>query len=322
MPFNQIRSLIQPDIDTVEALLQEQEPSSISLINELIVHVTRAGGKRLRPLVLLMMTKALGGNDPHAITLAGALELIHTATLLHDDVVDESQLRRGRQTANHLWGNPASILVGDFLYSRAFRWLAQTERLDAIKIFAASTNDIAEGEVLQLMHRHNINMTVSDYLLIIARKTGKLFEVAAQTGALLADDNPQTQLAAAQYGLNLGIAFQITDDILDYLGKEQELGKQPFDDLKDGSLTLPILYVLEKGSAEEKLFIQKIIQDKEVSDPEKLKTMLHQSGAIEYAYNIAKEYVAQAENALTTFPHTAYRDALSALVNFAINRCY
>ncbi|HLF67322.1 MAG TPA: polyprenyl synthetase family protein, partial [Gammaproteobacteria bacterium] len=256
------------------------------------------------------------GNDH--ITLASATELIHTASLLHDDVVDASTLRRGRKTANEIWGNAASVLVGDFLYSRAFELTVSLNDHAITQAIASATHQVAQGEIMQLMHRRNFQTTIADYLQIITGKTGKLFEVAAHLGALLSE--PSYSVAACVYGLNVGIAFQIMDDMLDYQGNVEQIGKNIGDDLQEGNLTLPLLFILQSNHAAHIECVKNAIHSPDPSKIIALQQAIIESGACAYAEHIAKQYAHHARVALENFPKNIYTEALEAIIDFAVHR--
>ncbi|HJL56694.1 MAG TPA: polyprenyl synthetase family protein, partial [Arenicellales bacterium] len=235
--LSEVSALIPDDLSAINRHIEKQLSSDVALIRQMGAYIVTAGGKRLRPLTLVLAARSLDYSGTAHIDLAAVIEFIHTATLLHDDVVDESELRRGRQTANDLWGNAASVLVGDFLYSRAFQMMVAVDHMRVMEIMSTTTNAIAEGEVMQLLNTHNPNITEQQYLETITRKTARLFESAGRLGAILADAGPATEQALADYGLNLGIAFQIVDDMLDYTADAEEMGKNSGDDLAEGKAT-------------------------------------------------------------------------------------
>ncbi|MFA6038033.1 MAG: polyprenyl synthetase family protein [Legionellales bacterium] len=315
MELSEIRALIQPELEAVDALIHQRASAQLELVNSLTSHVAQAGGKRLRPTILLLVAKAFNyvGNDH--ITLAAATELVHTASLLHDDVVDESTMRRGIATANQIWGNTASVLVGDFLYSRAGELAIALENVAIIKAFASSTHLLTQGEIIQLMHRRNFNMTMQDYLDIITLKTGRLFELSSELATLLASPNHID--AAKAYGLNLGIAFQMMDDILDYQGDAQQIGKNVGDDLRDGNLTLPLLYILKN---ENQSHIEAVKQAVNSGELEPLQQAIIESNSIKHTQEMALEYMQKSLDALNEFPQNTYTDALKAIAHFSIKR--
>lgn len=318
MQLSEIRALLQTELQAMDKLIGQQESMQVELVNSMKNHVSQAGGKRLRPIVLLLVAKAFDYQSQDHITMAAAIELVHTASLLHDDVVDESTLRRGQKTANHIWGNAASVLVGDFLYSRAFEFTVGLGHMPITQAIASTTHLVARGEIMQLMHRRNFHMSVEDYLAIINHKTGKLFEASAQIGALLAA--PAQEKAAQNYGLNIGIAFQMMDDMLDYQGNAEEIGKNVGDDLSDGKLTLPLLYLLKSENAQHIALVKQAIETGDLQYVPALQQAITESNALAYTHQLAKDYVLKAQQALTHFPQNHYTTALSAIADFAIAR--
>ncbi len=315
MELSDIRALLQPELEAMDQFIAQHIPANINLVNSLTEHITQAGGKRLRPMTLFLTAKALNYQGQDHIALAAAAELLHTATLLHDDVVDASSLRRGRKTANELWGNSASVLVGDFLYTRACELTASLNNLEIIHTVVQNTRLLVQGELLQLSHRRNFNMTEKDYLEIIGCKTGQLFELSMHLAALLAS---RTHVDAAKnYGMNVGIAFQMMDDLLDYQGNAEQIGKNVGDDLRDGSLTLPLLYILQSGHA---VHIESVKQAVNAGHIETLQQAIIESGAIAYTQQLAEDYTQQAISALDSFPKNIYTQALIALAHFATKR--
>ncbi len=316
-----IRNCVAQELAQVEALLQAQE-STIPLTQEISAHVTRAGGKRLRPMVLLLCAKQLGPVDERHIKLATVLELVHTATLLHDDVVDNSPLRRGQHTAMQIWGNAASVLVGDYLYSRGFRLLAACESSKATSLVADATNILAEGEILQLTHRHDLRLSEEQHLLILACKTGKLFELAAELPTIICNASEATRHALRDYGMNLGIGFQIIDDVLDYQGDADQIGKRVGDDLADGNLTLPLIHALKVGNPEQQKIITDVMLQGGTENLALIQAVLMETGALDYARDVAETYVAKALHALNGLSDTDYLDSLKNLATFSVNRSH
>lgn len=315
MELSEIRALLQPELDAMDALIHQRVAVQLNLVNLLTDHVAYAGGKRLRPIILLLIAKAFNYSGNHHITLAAATELVHTASLLHDDVVDESSMRRGRTTANEIWGNTASVLVGDFMYSRAGELVISIENIPIIKAFANSTHLLTQGEIMQLMHRRNFKMTLHDYLEIITHKTGRLFELSSELATLLAA--PAHLIAAKTYGLNLGIAFQMMDDILDYQGDVHNIGKNVGDDLRDGNLTLPLLYILQNGTEQH---IERVKKAVNTGDIELLQQTIIESDSMTQTQQMAHHYTELALQVLNNFPKNIYTEALSAIAYFAIKR--
>lgn len=320
MPLAAIRSLVQTDLTAIDRFICTELQSDIPFINQLIEYILGAGGKRIRPLLVLLTARSFNHQANQHVDLAAAIELIHTATLLHDDVVDNSTLRRGNKTANALWGNEASVLVGDFLYSRAFQLIVKLKNLDVLSIFSDATNLIAEGEVLQLLNCHDPDTTEASYFEVIKRKTAKLFEVAAQTGAVLSTEKPQHIQAMQQYGMQLGIAYQLIDDALDYQSSAEEMGKNRGNDLTEGKPTLPLIYALQKGSKAEGKLIRQAIAKGCCKNLDSILGIIETTGAIEYTANAAKRYALDANAALTHIPESPYRKALCDLVQFVVER--
>ncbi|HET7791920.1 MAG TPA: octaprenyl diphosphate synthase [Rhizobacter sp.] len=294
----------------VDAVIQRRLASDVALINQISHYIISAGGKRIRPMLVLLFSNALGFRGRERFELAATVEFIHTATLLHDDVVDESALRRGRETANALFGNAASVLVGDFLYSRAFQMMVSVNRMRVLEVLADATNVIAEGEVLQLMNMHDPDLAVEDYLKVIRFKTAKLFEASARLGAVLADASPEVEDACASYGRSLGTAFQLVDDLLDYEGSTSELGKNVGDDLREGKPTLPLLIAMERASAEERLMVRHAIEQGEVTRLAEIVDIVRRTGAIEATRDAARAEADKAQANLMALQATPYREAL------------
>lgn len=298
------------EMHEVDAVIQQRLASDVVLINQISQYIISAGGKRIRPMLVLLFANALGFQGRERFELAATVEFIHTATLLHDDVVDESELRRGRATANALFGNAASVLVGDFLYSRAFQMMVSVNRLRVLDVLADATNVIAEGEVLQLMNMHDPDLAVDDYLKVIRFKTAKLFEASARLGAVLANADPQLEEACASYGRCLGTAFQLVDDLLDYEGSTHELGKNVGDDLREGKPTLPLLIAMERADEGERLLIRQAIEQGEVSRLADIVAIVRRTGAIEATREAARAEADKARSNLSALPQTVHREAL------------
>ena len=290
------------------------------LVNQVAEYIIGAGGKRIRPVLVLLIANAYAyqGNAQH--TLAAVIEFIHTATLLHDDVVDESSLRRGKQTANALFGNAASVLVGDFLYSRAFQMMVQVGNARVMQIVADATNVIAEGEVLQLLNMHNPDVNEADYLRVIRSKTAKLFEAAAQLGALVAGASDADIDAAGEYGRSLGTAFQLIDDVLDYSGNAAEIGKNVGDDLREGKPTLPLIYLMEHGSPEQRELVRSCIENGDEQHFDQILAAITSSGALDYTRQEAQKAAQRASDAVQSLPDSIYKDSLLKLSTFAVDR--
>jgi octaprenyl-diphosphate synthase len=305
-----LAGLIAADMQQVDAVIRRRLASEVALVNQISEYIIGAGGKRVRPMLVILFSRALGFQGPEQHELAATVEFIHTATLLHDDVVDESSLRRGRQTANALFGNAASVLVGDFVYSRAFQMMVSVNRMRVLEVLADATNVIAEGEVLQLMNMHDPDIAVSEYLRVIRFKTAKLFEASARLGAVLADAPPDIEEACAAYGRSLGTAFQLVDDLLDYEGTTAQLGKNVGDDLREGKPTLPLLIAMERGTASERDLIRHAIEHGEVARLSDIVEIVRHSGAIQATRDAARAESDLAAAQLIKLPASAHREAL------------
>ncbi|MBX9869924.1 MAG: octaprenyl diphosphate synthase [Burkholderiaceae bacterium] len=305
---------------SVNQVIRQQLHSEVPLVNQIAEYIINAGGKRIRPVLVLLMANAYQYRGTHHHDLAAIVEFIHTATLLHDDVVDESSMRRGRQTANALFGNAASVLVGDFLYSRAFQMMVAINSMQVMQILADATNVIAEGEVLQLLNMHDPDVTEERYLQVIRSKTAKLFEAAAQIGALIAGASPRQVELAAEYGRSLGTAFQLIDDVLDYSGNAADIGKNVGDDLREGKPTLPLIYLMKHGDTAQKNLVRTCIEEGDESQFDLILRAITDSGALEYTRNQAVNASAQACAALDDLPDSDYKLALLNLATFAVNR--
>lgn len=304
----------------VDNVIRHRLASDVAMINQIANYIISAGGKRIRPMLALLFSNALGFKGPERFELAATVEFIHTATLLHDDVVDESALRRGRQTANALFGNAASVLVGDFVYSRAFQMMVSVNRMPVLEALADATNVIAEGEVLQLMNMHNADLSVDDYLRVIRFKTAKLFEASARIGAMLADVGPEIEESCAAYGRSLGTAFQLIDDLLDYQGATEQLGKNVGDDLREGKPTLPLLIAMERGDRGQSDLIRHAIEHGEVDRLPEIVEIVRRTGAIEITREAARAEAEKAARTLNALPPSIYREALLELCVRSIDR--
>lgn len=318
--FEPVRALIEEDMRAVDAIIRKSLWSDVALIRQVAEYIIAGGGKRLRPAVLVLAARALSYQGTAHHELAAIVEFIHTATLLHDDVVDESTLRRGRRTSNAEFGNAASVLVGDFLYSRAFQMMVSIDNMRVLKVLAEATNVIAEGEVLQLLNVHNADVTVDAYLEVIRRKTAKLFEAAGRLGAIIAGGNHDGEVALTNYGMHLGTAFQLIDDVLDYSGDERETGKNVGDDLSEGKPTLPLIYVIQHGSQADAALVRKTIYSGGRDDLPSVLKAVRTCGALEYTREQAREAALLACNAIDSIRHSKYRQALLDLATFAVER--
>ncbi|MET0226220.1 MAG: polyprenyl synthetase family protein [Dokdonella sp.] len=307
-------------MSAVDALIRARLASDVVLINQVAEHIVGGGGKRLRPMLHLLAARAAGYTGTHQIQLAALIEFIHTSTLLHDDVVDESDLRRGRQTANAVWGNAASVLVGDFLYSRSFQMMVELDSMRVMQILADTTNRIAEGEVLQLLNIGNPDTRERAYLDVIERKTAVLFAAATRLGAVLAGLPIEQEESLARYGLDLGYAFQIADDVLDYVSDADTLGKNIGDDLAEGKPTLPLIIAIERSDAAQAGVLKRAIQAGGLEALDDVLAAIHGTGALEASRAHAHVYARSARDALTALPASDARDALGVLADYAIDR--
>ncbi|MBI5447741.1 MAG: polyprenyl synthetase family protein [Gammaproteobacteria bacterium] len=322
MPISKLHDLVKDELIAVDQLIQQQLSSQAALTEELGKHITQAGGKRLRPLLVLLGAALFDCRNEQAITLAAIIELTHTVSLLHDDVIDESSLRRGKKTANAIWGNKASILVGDFLYSRTYQLTVTLKNLILLDMLAKTGMLITEGEVLQLQNCHNPDVTENNYMQIITSKTGALFSAAAQMGALLTERPPEEVAAMAAYGSHLGIAFQLIDDALDYCANPDQTGKNLGDDLAEGKTTLPLIYAMKVGNEAEKRLIQEAIRNGGPAPFEQIVKTIQSTGALDIIRQRAKIETQKAIEAISIFPDSIYRQALLDLVAFALDRTF
>ncbi len=314
------RIAIAADLAAVDACIRTQLASEVPLVSQVAEYIIGSGGKRLRPVLLLLVRGAFGPIDAHAHSLAAVIEMIHTATLLHDDVVDESELRRGRKTANAVFGNAASVLVGDFLYSRAFQMMVAVGSMEAMRVLADATNTIAEGEVLQLINIGDADVSEESYLRVVRFKTAKLFEAAGMIGAMLAGADTSVCERMAEYGMRLGTAFQLIDDVLDYSGDILQTGKNLGDDLQEGKPTLPLLRVLCTGSPAQQALVRTAITDPGVADFSAVLAAMHETGALEYASAAARAEAGRAALLLDCLPAGPSRQTLLELSSFAVER--
>jgi octaprenyl-diphosphate synthase len=322
MTIESIRALIADDLQAVNALIRRKLHSDVVLINQLAGYIIDGGGKRLRPITVLLSARACGYPGDRHIDAAAIIEFIHTATLLHDDVVDESSLRRGRETANAIWGNQASVLVGDFLYSRSFQMMVGIGSMRVMEIMADTTNTIAEGEVMQLLNCHDPDTTEERYMAVIHCKTAKLFEAAAQLGAVLAGRPRDEELALGRYGMHLGTAFQMIDDVLDYSASSAELGKNIGDDLAEGKPTLPLIHAMRHGTSEEARIIRAAIERGGLDQLDLVTQAIESTGALHYTTRLAVEQAERAIADLAMVPGSPAKDALIGLARFAVSRRY
>jgi octaprenyl-diphosphate synthase len=321
-PKPDLKRLLAPvaeDMVAVDRCIRERLGSEVPLVNSVADYIVAGGGKRLRPAVVLLTARALGYAGRHHVLLAAVIEFIHTATLLHDDVVDESSLRRGRATANATFGNAASVLVGDFLYSRAFQMMVEPGSLRVMQILADATNRIAEGEVLQLLNVHDPSVDEQRYFGVVERKTATLFEAGARIAAVVAGAAPAVEDACGRYAASLGRAFQVVDDVLDYSGKAEDIGKNLGDDLREGKVTLPVIHALRHASAADRAAIEQAVRAGD-GDFEVISRIVVGSGALAYSSGVAQREASEGRRALEALPATSYRDSLIHLLSFAVDR--
>jgi octaprenyl-diphosphate synthase len=304
----------------VDDVISHRLSSGVPLVGQVAQYIISAGGKRLRPVILLLTCGALNYQDDRKYSLAAVVEFIHTATLLHDDVVDESTLRRGRPTANENFGNPASVLVGDFLYSRAFQMMVDAGSMRIMQVLADATNVIAEGEVLQLMNMHDASLDEAAYLRVIRSKTAKLFEASSRLAAILAQTSPELEEACAEYGQALGTAFQVIDDVLDYEGNAAEMGKNLGDDLREGKATLPLILAMQRGTPDQKALIQQAIETGSVDQLNQVIAIVRKTGALDGSRQAAMAEAQRAVDAAQHLPNGPYKDALVALASQLLER--
>ncbi len=315
-----IRDLLAPDMRAVDELIRARLDSNVALVSQVAEYIIGSGGKRLRPLLVLLSAGAFSYHGRDHYQLAAVVEFVHTATLLHDDVVDTSALRRGKPTANALFGNAASVLVGDFVYSRAFQMMVEVDNMRVMKVLAEATNMIAEGEVLQLMNCQNPDIDERSYLQVIRYKTAKLFEAATRLGAILGGATSDQEAAMATYGMHLGTAFQLIDDVLDYSGDHMTMGKNVGDDLSEGKATLPLIFAIKQGSNDEAALIRKAIKEGGLDELGEVLSAISRTGALDYTRRQAETEVLSAKQALSGLSDTQYREYLMKLADFAVSR--
>jgi octaprenyl-diphosphate synthase len=320
--LQQLYAPIAADMQAVDAVIRERLHSEVVLVRQVSEYIIHSGGKRMRPALLLLVAGAMGCKGSHHHELAAVVEFIHTATLLHDDVVDESDLRRGHQTANALFGNAASVLVGDFLYSRAFQMMVGVGSMRVMEVLADATNVIAEGEVLQLLNCHNAEVEIEDYLRVIRFKTAKLFEAAARLGGILGGAGPELETQLAAFGMHIGTAFQLIDDVLDYSADEAEMGKHLGDDLAEGKPTLPLIHVMQQGSPDQAAMVRKAIEEGGREEFPAILEAIRATGALDETRRYAAREAAVARDALAGLPPSIFQAALLELCAFAVARSY
>lgn len=320
MQPHQLNPLIEPQFDAVTEYILNHLGSNVPLVENIGHYIVESGGKRLRPLLVLLAANACGYQGKEHIPLAAVIEFIHTATLLHDDVVDNSELRRGNATANAKWGNAPSVLVGDFLYSRSFQIMVEIGQMAIMEVISNATTVIAEGEVLQLLNQRNPDTTEESYMNVILGKTAMLFEAATECGAILAGSDAKARESLRLYGRHLGIAFQLVDDVMDYLSSSEEMGKNVGDDLAEGKATLPLIYAMRTGTEDERKQVREAIRQGGLEDLTPILDIVHRTGAIEYTRAKAQEQVEKALSALKDLPDTSFRSTLEQIAGMAVQR--
>ena len=318
--FSDIQNLVREDLKAVDDLLINRLESEVALINQVSSYIINAGGKRIRPLLVVLMSRALGYQGINHHVMAVVIELIHTATLIHDDIVDESEVRRGTETPNQVWGNAASVLVGDFIYSRAFEIMVEPNSMEIMKVLSKATNAIAEGEVLQLLNIGNKELNEADYLRVIEKKTACLFQAATQIAAIISNSDSSIENQMKSFGLNLGNAFQIVDDVLDYQSNEELLGKRIGDDLSEGKMTLPLIDSLSNSSKATNKKLRDIISNNNVEEIDTVLEIFQETSSVDYTINRAKEISEKAKQCLVNLNESAYKNALSLLCDISVKR--
>lgn len=318
--YKDVRSIVAADFEAVNRFILSQLHSNVSLVENIGEYIVDAGGKRLRPMLVLLSARCCGSSNEGVIKLAAVIEFIHTATLLHDDVVDMSSMRRGRPTANEHWNNPSSVLVGDFIYSRAFQIMVDLNNMNIMRIVADTTNTIAEGEVRQLLNKNRADTSEAEYMQVIRDKTAILFQAATECGAILAGASPEQQSALRKAGMHIGMAFQLIDDALDYNGSSDELGKNVGDDLAEGKPTLPLIHALENSTETDAELIRQSILQGNSAELKRIIDIVHQSGALDYTRECAEQQVTEALQQLQLLPANNYRKGLEKIAKLAIDR--
>ena len=322
MTIEEVYQLVEADKLSVDNVIRHRLHSDVALVNQLSHYIINSGGKRLRPILLLLSARAFNYKGYHHIPLAAVVEFIHTATLLHDDVVDASEMRRGRDTANAIWGNEASVLVGDFLYSRAFQMMVEVGSMPVMEVLANATNVIAEGEVMQLMNCHEPNTTEETYLEVIRYKTAKLFEASSKLGAIISGRSAEDIDSLARYGMHLGTAFQLVDDILDYSESSEQIGKNIGDDLAEGKPTLPLIYVMRHGNSKQVEIVRTAIENGGRERIDDVIEAVMDTGALEYTARAAEKEVEKAISFLDVLPDSKYKQAMITLAEYSTSRSY
>jgi octaprenyl-diphosphate synthase len=319
MTLEEIRALVRADLASVDEVIRARLKSAVPLVDQIAEHIIAGGGKRLRPLIVILAGRACGNSQHAHIEAAAFIEFIHTATLLHDDVVDGSSMRRGRDTANEVFGNQASVLVGDFVYSRAFQMMASLSSQRVMEIMADATNTIAEGEVLQLMNAHDPETSERRYLEVIYRKTARLFEAGAEVAAVLSGVSPEVQRSLSSFGKHLGTAYQLVDDVLDYRSNPAERGKNLGDDLAEGKPTLPLIHALKQSTGTDRDLIRTAIEQGGLQQLDSIVAAIESTGGLEYTADLARSETEKALGALSVLPDTPYKKGLAALARFSVD---
>lgn len=322
MSLKRIQEVAAADMQAVNHVIERSLHTAVPLIDQLAQHIINSGGKRLRPMLTVLIARACGYQGEQHHQLAAIVEFIHTATLLHDDVVDESMLRRGRETANALWGDHAPVLVGDFLYSRAFQMMVDVSVMPIMQVMADATNTISEGEVLQLINQGDPDTDEARYLQVIDNKTAKLFEAAAEVAAIIADADKNTAKAVSQYAMHLGRAYQLVDDVLDYRASAEEMGKNLGDDLAEGKPTLPLIHTMAEGTAEQRNCVRQAIEHGGLDQLDEVLAAIEATGALDYTAKRAQEEAQLAIEQIKQLPDSEFREALSLLAEFTVSRSY
>ena len=320
MSFNQIISAIKKDLDSVDAVIKNSLHSDITIVNQIAGHIIQSGGKRMRPILHLLLSGLSGRISPINYNIAAILELIHTATLLHDDVVDQSTKRRNIISANIVFGNSASVLVGDYIYSRSFQMMSEINNMDVMKLLSDTTNAISEGEILQLLNIHNPNIDEQAYFKVIEFKTAKLFEVCGSLAATINNNNDKKISQCAKIGRNFGIIFQLTDDILDYSGEAINIGKNLGADLTEGKITLPLIYAMIKGNKSQKITIKKAIKEGGINNLSDVMQIIEETNAIESVENKSLIYLSEIKSLLENFEESCYKKTVMELAEFSVHR--
>jgi len=321
-PKGQFWDKVQDDLEKIEIALKKNLQSHLDLVSEVAGHLLFSGGKRLRPLLIILCARICDYNKGDEISISTAVEYLHAATLLHDDIVDDAALRRGKPVANSIWGNPITVLVGDFLFARASSIVSSTGKMGVVKVMAEIMEEMSQGEIDQLVRKGDLNISEKDYMKVIRQKTAVLFQGACQTGAIIADAEKKKEKALSAFGLNIGIAFQMIDDLIDYISDTKTLGKEAGADIKEGKLTLPVIYSLKKASSSDRTFIHKMIENKNFSkhDFQTLIELLEKYKGISYVQDKAAFYIKKAKESLSIFPSSEHKEILTAIADFTLVR--